>query len=143
MQVNIKKLNDKCLLPKYQTEHSAGCDIHAIETVTIEAGETKLIKTGFAIEIPLGFAGFVFARSGMALKRGLAPANKVGVIDSDYRGEVMVAIYNQSSTAQVIEAGERIAQLVFLPVYQMDFQVIDEISDTDRGAGGFGSTGTK
>ncbi len=142
MQVKIKKLNENCILPKYQTEHSAGCDLHAVTSATVEPGETKLIGTGFAVEIPLGFAGFIFARSGMALKRGLAPANKVGVIDSDYRGEVMVAVYNHSKTTQQIEQGERIAQLVILPVYQVEFTMIDEVTETDRGAGGFGSTGS-
>lgn len=143
MQVRLKKLDEKCILPKYQTEHSAGADIHALETTVIKVGETKLIRSGFAVEIPLGFAGFIFARSGIALKRGLAPANKVGVVDSDYRGEVMVAIYNQSGVDQTVEAGERIAQFVILPIYQVEFSVIDEMSDTDRGQGGFGSTGSK
>lgn len=143
MQVKIKKLNENCILPKYQTEYSAGCDLHAVTSATVEPGETKLIGTGFAVEIPLGFAGFIFARSGMALKRGLAPANKVGVIDSDYRGEVMVAVHNHSKITQQIEQGERIAQLVILPVYQVDFTMIDEVTETDRGAGGFGSTGSK
>lgn len=127
----------------YQTEFSAGCDLHSVTQVSIAPGETKLVGTGLAMEIPMGFGGFVFARSGMALKRGLAPANKVGVIDSDYRGELMVALYNQSNTTQVVEKGERIAQLVIIPIRQVDFEEVTEISDTDRGAGGFGSTGTK
>lgn len=142
MQVKIKKLNENCILPKYQTMHSAGCDLHAIESAVIPAGETKLIGTGFSLEIPLGFGGFIFARSGMALKRGLAPANKVGVIDSDYRGEVMVAVYNQSKETQTVEKGERIAQLVILPIYQVEFTEIVNGTETQRGTGGFGSTGT-
>lgn len=141
MQVKIKKLHPDCVLPQYQTEFSAGCDLHAIEETTVQPFETKLIGTGFAVELPNGFGGFIFARSGMALKRGLAPANKVGVVDSDYRGEVKVAIYNHSNTAQTIAKGERIAQFVIMPIYQAQF-VEDDISSTDRGAGGFGSTGS-
>ena len=106
-------------------------------------GETKLVSTALAMEIPEGYGGFIYARSGLAAKRGLAPANKVGVIDSDYRGEVMVALYNQSAVPQSVEAGERIAQLVIAPVYQAVFEETDALADTARGAGGFGSTGRK
>ena len=141
--MKIKKLHRDAIIPMYQTEFSAGCDLHSVAEVSIAPGETKLVGTGLAMEIPMGFGGFIFARSGMALKRGLAPANKVGVIDSDYRGELMVALYNQSNTTQVVEKGERIAQLVIIPIRQVDFEEVTEISDTDRGAGGFGSTGTK
>ena len=104
---------------------------------------TVLIHTGIAMEIPVGYVGLVFARSGLASKKGLAPANKVGVIDSDYRGEIMVALHNHSSESRVIEAAERIAQIALVPFLAAEFDVVDEISDTDRGAGGFGSTGRK
>ena len=145
IKIEIKKLDEKAIIPKYGTEYSAGADLHALleEPITIAPGETKLIHTGLAIAIPEGFVGLNFARSGMATKRGLAPANKVGVIDSDYRGEVMVALYNQGSTPQTVENGDRIAQIVFVPYYTADFILKDELSDTVRGAGGFGSTGTK
>ena len=111
--------------------------------VTIAPGETKLIKTGLAMEIPEGYAGLIYARSGLASKRGLAPANKVGVVDADYRGEVMVALHNHSLVPQSISHGERIAQLVVAPFLKADYVVAEELSDTVRGVGGFGSTGTK
>lgn len=143
--VKVKKLSDKAILPTYGTEFSAGADIYALldEPVTIAPGETKLIHTGLAFAIPEGLVGLNFARSGMATKRGLAPANKVGVIDSDYRGEVMVALYNQGNTPQTIEYGDRIAQMVFVPYYMAEFVECDELDSTARGEGGFGSTGTK
>lgn len=109
--------------------------------VSFRPGETKMIRTGIAVEIPEGYAGLVYARSGLASKRGLAPANKVGVIDADYRGEVFVALYNHSDSVQTIECGERIAQLVVTPFLKAEFQEAEELSDTVRGAGGFGSTG--
>lgn len=145
IKIEIKKLDEKAIIPTYGTEYSAGADLHALleEPITIAPGETKLIHTGLAIAIPEGFVGLNFARSGMATKRGLAPANKVGVIDSDYRGEVMVALYNQGNIPQTVENGDRIAQIVFVPYYTADFILKDELSDTVRGAGGFGSTGTK
>ena len=143
--MNIKKLNDKATLPTYGSAYAAGADLYACEEgeVTIEAGETKLIHTGIAMEIPEGLVGLNFARSGMASKRGLAPANKVGVIDSDYRGEVMVALHNHGDLPQTIEHGDRVAQMVFVPYYAAEFEERDELSETVRGAGGFGSTGTK
>lgn len=145
MKVNVKKLNENAILPVYSTEFSAGADLYALldEPITIKKGETKLIKTGLAMEIPVGYVGLIYARSGLATKKGLAPANKVGVIDSDYRGEIMVALYNQSDCDQVVENGERIAQMVIAPFIQADFSVQDELTDTVRGLGGFGSTGTK
>lgn len=145
MNIEIKKLDERATIPTYGTEFSAGADIYALldEPVTIGPGETKLIHTGLAIAIPEGFVGLNFARSGMATKRGLAPANKVGVIDSDYRGEVMVALYNQGSLPQTIEHGDRIAQMVFVPYYSANFIIKDELNETVRGEGGFGSTGTK
>ena len=145
MKVNVKKLNESAIIPTYGSEYAAGADLYACidESVTIAPGETKLIKTGIALELPIGYAAFIYARSGLASKRGLAPANKVGVVDCDYRGEVMVALHNHSNTEQAIEKGERIAQMVIAPYITAEFNVVDELSDTARGAGGFGSTGTK
>lgn len=145
MKVNIKKLNENAIIPTYGSEFAAGADLYACidEEVTILPNETKLIKTGLAIEVPQGYGAFIYARSGLASKRGLAPANKVGVVDSDYRGEVMVALHNHSSEAQAVGVGERIAQMVIAPFLKADFTVVEELSDTQRGAGGFGSTGTK
>ena len=145
MKVNVKKLNESAIIPTYGSEFAAGADLYACtdDTVTIAPGETKLIKTGIALELPIGYAAFIYARSGLASKRGLAPANKVGVVDCDYRGEVMVALHNHSNTEQAIEKGERIAQMVIAPYITAEFNVVDELSDTARGAGGFGSTGTK
>lgn len=141
--VKVKKLMDGAVLPKYGTEFSAGADlVNAGEDVVIESGATAIIHTGIALEIPTGLVGLIYARSGMATKRGLAPANKVGVIDSDYRGEIMVALHNHSGQAQTIEKGERVAQIVIAPYVVADF-VEGDIDDTVRGAGGFGSTGTK
>ena len=144
-KVEIKKLDERAIIPTYGTEFSAGADIYALldEPVTIAPGETKLIHTGLAMAIPEGLVGLNFARSGMATKRGLAPANKVGVIDSDYRGELMVALYNQGDVAQTVEHGDRIAQIIFMPYYTADFVLCDELDATVRGEGGFGSTGTK
>ena len=144
-QMNVKKLNEKAILPTYGSAFAAGADLYACEEseVTIAAGETKLIHTGLAMEIPEGLVGLIYARSGLASKKGLAPANKVGVIDSDYRGEIMVALHNHGSAPQTVAAGERIAQLVFAPYYTAEFSVVDELSDTVRGVGGFGSTGSK
>ena len=143
--MNIKKLNEKAIIPTYGTEFSAGADLYACieEEITINPGETKLIPTGLAMEIPVGYGGFIYARSGLATKKGLAPANKVGVVDADYRGEVMVALYNQSSTEQTVAPQERIAQLVIAPFLKVEFNEVDELNETVRGDGGFGSTGGK
>lgn len=143
--VNIKKLNENAKLPTYGSPFAAGADLYACEggEVTLAAGETRLIHTGIAMEIPDGYVGLIYARSGLATKRGLAPANKVGVIDSDYRGEIMVALYNQSDKEQTVCDGERIAQMVFTPYVAASFAVVDELDSTERGAGGFGSTGRK
>ena len=145
VKVNIKKLNEKAVLPTYGSEYAAGADLYACneEKIVIKPHETVLIKTGIALEIPEGYAGLIYARSGIATKRGLAPANKVGVIDADYRGEVMVALHNHSEVDGGIEPFERIAQLVVTPFLKVDFEETDELSDTVRGAGGFGSTGVK
>lgn len=144
-KIEIKKLDPRAIIPTYGTEFSAGADIYALldEPITINPGETKMIHTGLALAIPEGLVGLNFARSGMAAKRGLAPANKVGVIDSDYRGEVMVALHNHGDVPQTIENGERVAQMVFVPYYTAEFELKDELSETLRGEGGFGSTGWK
>ena len=143
--VRIKKLSDEAKLPSYGTAFAAGADLYALtdEPIHIGAGETVLVHTGIAAEIPEGLVGLVYARSGLASKRGLAPANKVGVIDSDYRGEICVALYNQSDKEQTIDPFERVAQLVIAPYVCAEFEESDELSDTVRGAGGFGSTGSK
>jgi len=143
--VNIKKLNEKAIIPTYGTEYAAGADLYACmdEAVTIAPGETYFTKTGIAMEIPTGYVGLVYARSGLACKKGLAPANKVGVIDSDYRGEIMVALHNHSNLPVTVESGERIAQIVLAPYITAAFHEVDELEDTARGEGGFGSTGRK
>ena len=144
-KINVKKLNANAKLPTYGSEFSAGADLYACldEAVTIMPGEAVLIHTGLAMEIPVGFAGLIYARSGLATKKGLAPSNKVGVIDADYRGEIMVSLFNHSKEERVIENGERIAQLVVTPFLSCDFEEADELLETKRGEGGFGSTGTK
>lgn len=143
--MNIKKLSERATVPTYGSAFAAGADLYACEEtdVTIAPSETRLIHTGIAMEIPEGLVGLVYARSGLASKRGLAPANKVGVIDSDYRGEIMVALHNHGTEPQTVASGERIAQIVFAPYMTAEFSVVDELSDTVRGIGGFGSTGTK
>ena len=141
--VKIKKLSPNAVIPTYGSPYSAGADLYsAMDEVTIAPHTTTLIKTGIALELPVGFAGLIYARSGLASKRGLAPANKVGVIDCDYRGEVMVALHNHSNEPQTVAGGERIAQLVITPYIVADFEEATELSDTVRGEGGFGSTGT-
>ena len=144
-QVKVKKLNEKAILPTYGSEYSAGSDLYACldEDITIQPGETVLIKTGWAMEIPVGFAGLIYARSGLATKKGLAPANKVGVVDADYRGEIMVPLHNHSKVAAVIEHGERIAQMVITPFLTAEYTIAEELDETLRGEGGFGSTGSK
>lgn len=143
--VKYIKLNEKAIVPTYGTEYAAGADIYALldEDVTINPGETVMIHTGIAMQIPDGTAAFIFARSGTATKRGLAPANKVGVIDSDYRGEVMVPIHNHSAQTQQIAGGERIAQMVIMPYVKAEFLESDTLDETERAQKGFGSTGIK
>ena len=145
MKIRIKKLNENAILPTYGTEFSAGADLYNLpdNELTVPAHSTVMIHTGLSVEIPEGYCGLIFARSGLASKRGLAPANKVGVVDSDYRGEWMVAIHNHSDSDAKIEGGERVAQMVIVPYLKAEFELADELSDTARGAGGFGSTGTK
>ena len=144
-KVLFKKLDDRAIMPTYATSSSAGADLYALSDgdIVIESGKTVLVHTGIAMAIPEGFVGLVFARSGLATKMGLAPANKVGVIDSDYRGEIMVPIYNQSDKDAVIESGERIAQLALIPYLTANFEETDTLDETDRGESGFGSTGRK
>ena len=144
-QVRIKKLHPDAVIPTYGTPFAAGADLYACmdSSVTIEPGQTQFIHTGLSVEIPVGVAGLVYARSGLACKKGIAPANKVGVIDADYRGEIMVALHNHSSEAVTIESCERIAQLVITPFLTAQFEETDELGDTERGEGGFGSTGRK
>lgn len=141
--IRVKKMRPNALLPTYGSAEAAGADLYACldSPVTIEAGETVFIPTGLAMEVPKGCAGLVYARSSMGAKRGLAPANKVGVIDSDYRGEIRVVLHNHGKIAQQIEPGERIAQFLITPVLTPVYEEIDCLSDTDRGQGGFGSTG--
>lgn len=145
VKVNIKKLNENAVLPTYGSLSAAGADLYACNTekITIGAHKTVLVPTGLSMEIPEGYAGLIYARSGIASKRGLAPANKVGVVDSDYRGEVMVALHNHSDIDAEIDVNERIAQLVITPFLKVEFNETDELSDTVRGEGGFGSTGKK
>ena len=141
--VRVKKLRENAVLPSYGSDYAAGADLYACNAVTVEPGATEFVQTGLALEVPAGYAGLVYARSGLACKKGLAPANKVGVIDADYRGEVLVALYNHSSQAVEIEPGERVAQLVITPYLTAVFEETQELSDTVRGEGGFGSTGRK
>ena len=143
--VRIKKLSKNAVIPTYGSAFSAGADLYACldSALEIPPGETRFVHTGLCAEIPQGFAGLVFARSGLACKKDLAPANKVGVIDSDYRGEIKVGVINQIGEAYTIEPGERVAQMVILPVSMMPVEEVETLGETDRGAGGFGSTGTK
>ena len=143
--VNIKKLKANAALPVYSSAAAAGADLRACleEDVIIRPGKTEMISTGLAMEVTEGYAGLIYARSGLASKRGLAPANKVGVIDSDYRGEIMVALHNHSEEAAVISHGERIAQLIITPYLTAEFTEKEVLEETERGFGGFGSTGIK
>ena len=135
--INFKKLDIRATTPTYGSEFSAGADLYAVcdSDVVIESGKTVLIHTGIAMEIPEGFGGFIFARSGLASKKGLAPANKVGVVDSDYRGEFMIVLHNHGLEEQTIHHGERIAQLVIAPFLQVEYVEEDVLSETVRGVG--------
>ena len=145
MEIKIKKIRQDAMLPKRGSEFSAGVNLYACadETVMIPPGETAFIPIGISAEIPEGYAGFIFARSGLASKEGLAPANKVGVVDSDYRGEFYIALHNHSASVKQVRKGDRIAQMIVMPVVMADYIECDELSDTERGAGGFGSTGKR
>ena len=142
MKVKVKKLTDSAIIPTFGSVESAGGDLYnAGEDVQIAPMQTVFIGTGLAVEIPEGYVGLVYARSGLATKSGLAPANKVGVIDSDYRGEIKVALFNHSSETRVVAKGDRIAQMVIAPYLKVEYEEVDELSSTQRGEGGFGSTG--
>ena len=141
--MRVKKLRENAMIPTYGSPESAGADLYACleGDVVIQPGQTVFIPTGLAMEVPKGYAGLIYARSSMGTKRGLAPANKVGVVDSDYRGEVMVALHNHGTASQTVAHGERIAQLLVTPVLAPAFEECDDLTDTIRGTGGFGSTG--
>lgn len=141
--IRVKKLHPDAKLPTYGSDAAVGADLYAcLETaVTIQPGEIFWVPTGIALEVPAGCAGLVYARSSMGAKRGLAPANKVGVIDPDYRGEIRVVLLNHSKEPQTLQPGERVAQFVITPVLTPSYDEVEELSETDRGAGGFGSTG--
>ena len=142
MNIKIKKLKDNAVVPTRGSKYAAGADLYSAENdLYIEDRQTVMIGTGIAMEIPEGYVGLVYARSGLACKEGLAPANKVGVIDSDYRGEIKVALYNQSGQKKLVKKGERIAQIVIAPFLAPGFTEVNELDETDRGEGGFGSTG--
>jgi len=143
MSIRVKLLHPNAKLPTYGSSGAAGADLYACldVSVTIEPGQTTPVPLGLALEIPEGYAGLIYARSSLGTKRGLAPANKVGVIDSDYRGHVMVMLHNHGSEPQTIEPGDRVAQLLITPVFTPEYEAADDLSDTDRGGGGFGSTG--
>ena len=143
--MRVKVLNENATIPTYGTIDAAGADLYSAltEEVSFEPHETKMIPTGIALEIPKGYVGHIYARSSVSTKRGLAPATKVSVIDSDYRGELFVPLHNHSNTTQVIEPKEKIAQIVITPYIKETFEVVDSLEDTERGSGGFGSTGTK
>lgn len=141
--ISVKLVHPRGILPTYGSEGAAGADLYACldGEVTIPAGETVMIPTGLAMEIPQGCVGLIFARSSLGTKRGLAPANKVGVIDSDYRGQILVALHNHGRCDQTIGHGERIAQMLIMPVLHPAYTQVSQLSETGRGSGGFGSTG--
>lgn len=143
MLINIKKLSDTAVVPESGSVSAAGYDLYADikEEVQIQPNETAMIGTGLAMEIPEGYFGGIFARSGLASKEGLRPANCTGVVDADYRGAVKVALHNDSKEVRTVVPGQKIAQLVVIPYLPLEFQVVDELNETVRGAGGFGSTG--
>ena len=145
MKVEVKKIKENAKLPLYATKEAAGCDIYACieETVTINPRETKFIPTGLSFALPKGYVGLIYARSGLACKKGIAPANKVGVIDSDYRGEVIVALHNHSNETHEIEPNDRVAQFVIMPYLMAEFEEVESLDETKRATGSFGSTGSK
>lgn len=145
MKLQVKKLDPNAKIPTYGTAYSAGADLYVCleQPVAIQPGRTEFLPTGLSIAVPNGYAGLIFARSGLSTKRGLAPANKVGVIDADYRGPVMVALHNHGDIPQTVEPGDRIAQLVVVPVLAPEMELVEELDATERGTGGFGSTGRK
>lgn len=142
--MKFKKLRSDAKTPIYGSVDAAGADLFACsaDEITIKAGETVLVPTGIAVAIPKGYVGLIFARSGLGIKRGLAPANKVGVIDADYRGEIMVGLHNHTNSDQTIAPYERVAQMAIVPFLQVSYEESDDLDETIRGTGGFGSTGT-
>lgn len=142
-EIRVKILREGAILPTYGTPYAAGADLYACisEDITIAPGETVFVPTGIAMEVPEHCAGLIYARSGLACKRGLAPANKVGVVDSDYRGEIIVVLHNHGNIPQTISNGERIAQMIITPVLTPAYVEAEELSDTIRNTSGFGSTG--
>lgn len=144
MNLYFKKLDERASSPVYGTDLAAGADLRALldSPVCIGPGESIMLRTGIAVAIPAGYVGLVYARSGIACKRGLAPSNKVGVIDADYRGEIMVSLHNHSNTEQMVEPNERIAQMVITPCVHCHYEACDDLCETNRGSNGFGSTGT-
>lgn len=142
-QIGVKLLRQGAKMPTFGSAEAAGADLYACleADVIIAPGKTAFIPTGLSMAIPTGFAGLIYARSGLACKQDLAPANKVGVIDSDYRGEFIVALHNHGDTVRTVCHGDRIAQLVITPVLRPEYAITEELSDTARGVGGFGSTG--
>lgn len=143
MQIKVKKLDERAILPTRGSAMAAGMDLYALDSASIRAGETVLVHTGIALSIPEGYAGFIYARSGIATKRGLAPANKVGVVDADYRGEIMVALHNHGEKTETVDAGERVAQMVIAPFLLPELVLSESLDETERADGGFGSTGKK
>ena len=145
MNMKIKKLSDTAMIPSRGSRLAAGYDLYADiqEVIKVQPHETVKISTGISMAVPEGYFGAIFARSGLSTKKGLRPANCTGVVDSDYRGPVIVALHNDSETVQVVEPAERIAQLVVMPFLPVEFEVVEELDETERGEGGFGSTGTK
>lgn len=143
MKLNFKKLDPRATVPTYGSDLAAGADLRAVldNPITIQPNQTAFLHTGLAVAIPEGYVGLVYARSGIACKRGLAPANKTGVLDADFRGEVMVALHNHGTNEQTIEPNERIAQMVITPFLRCEYEEVDKLDDTVRGDGGFGSTG--
>ncbi|MBE6753076.1 MAG: dUTP diphosphatase [Ruminococcaceae bacterium] len=142
MNIPVRKLDERARLPRRGSAAAAGADLCALDGTDIAPGETVMIHTGLAAEIPDGYVGLLFARSGLSTKSGLAPANKVGVVDSDYRGELMVALHNHSDQPRTVAAGERVAQLVIMPYVAAVYVETDQLSETERGEGGYGSTGS-
>ena len=142
--IRLKLLRDGAQVPTYGTAQSAGADLYACldNPVVIAPGESAWIPTGISAELPDGYAGLVYARSSLGTKRGLAPANKVGVIDSDYRGEITVVLHNHGNDAQTVSHGERIAQMLITPVFTPPYTEVEELTSSVRGSGGFGSTGS-
>ncbi len=145
MNMKIKKLSDTAMIPSRGSRLAAGYDLYADiqEVIKVQPHETVKISTGISMAVPEGYFGAIFARSGLSTKKGLRPANCTGVVDSDYRGPVIVALHNDSETVQVVEPAERIAQLVVMPFLPVEFEIVEELDETERGEGGFGSTGTK